>query len=226
MQFRIDGSILQTVTVELENNETVFSESGSMVWMSDNVSMESEMKGGIGGALGRMMSGESLFLIKFSASGKGIVTFANCFPGKILHFELKQGQQLICQKESFLAAQDSVTLKTHVKKKLGTGLLGGEGFILQKIAGPGNTFITIDGEVTEYELQQGQRLKVDAGCIAAMEPTVKFDITMMKGVKNMLFGGEGLFLATLEGPGKVWLQSMPVSKLAEVLTPHLPIKKK
>lgn len=223
MKYRIDGNMMQTATVELGENESVYSESGSMAWMSDNIEMTSEMRGGVGAALGRAFAGESIFLVNLTAKGnKGFVTFANEFPGKILPLQLKKDQKMICQKDSFMAAEQTVHLKTHFRKKLGVGLFGGEGFVLQEISGPGTVFLTMDGEITEMTLKEGQKLKVDTGSLAMMEPTVKFDVEMMKGVKNMLFGGEGMFLAVLEGPGKVWLQSMPVSGLAMAVARFIP----
>ncbi len=221
MKYRVDGTTMQTVTVELADGESVYSESGAMAWMSDNIDMQSEMRGGMGAALGRMFTGESLFLVNFKSSGKGVVTFASDFPGKIMPMQLKGGESIIAQKDAFLVAEQSVQLKTHFRKKFGAGLFGGEGFILQQISGPGTIFVALDGEITEMELKAGQKLKVDTGCVGMFEPSVKFDVEMMKGVKNMLFGGEGLFLATLEGPGKVWLQSMPVSNLAAAVSAHV-----
>lgn len=222
MKFSIGGTVMQSVTVELSDGEGVFAESGSMAWMSDNIDMKSEMRGGVGGAIGRMFTGESLFIVNFTSSGSGLVTFASDFPGKIFPIKLKGGETMIAQKDAFLFAEQSVTLKTHFRKKLGAGLFGGEGFIMQQLSGPGTAFVALDGEITEMELKAGQRLKVDTGCVGMFEPTVKFDIEMVKGIKNMLFGGEGMFLATLEGPGKVWLQSMPVSNLAAAVAAYIP----
>ena len=223
VNYKIDGDVMQVLTLELDGGEEVFAESGAMAWMSDNVEMESYMRGGLGAGLGRMLTGESLFLVRFKTSGgKGIVTFAPSFPGKIIQLEIGPGKEMICQKDAFLAAEESVHLETIFRKKLGVGLFGGEGFLLQKLTGKGLAFVEIDGEVFKMDLKAGEKLKVDTGSIAMFEPTVKYEIAMVKGVKNMLFGGEGLFLATLEGPGKVWLQSMPASSLAEKITQFLP----
>ncbi|MBI5051626.1 TIGR00266 family protein [Candidatus Micrarchaeota archaeon] len=223
MKYRIDGTTMQTVTVELGENESVYSESGAMAWMSDNIEMQSEMKGGFGGAIGRVFSGESIFLVNFtSRGGEGVVTFASDFPGKILPMKIAMGQNLICQKDAFLFGEQSIKLKTHFRKKLGVGLFGGEGFILQEVSGEGTVFVALDGEISEMELKKGQRIKVDTGCLAMYEPSVKFEIEMVKGIKNILFGGEGLFLAILEGPGKVWLQSMPISNLAGAVAQYIP----
>ncbi|MFH1784999.1 MAG: TIGR00266 family protein [Candidatus Micrarchaeota archaeon] len=223
MEHKIEGEVMQALTLELEAGEEVFAESGAMAWMTDNVSMESYMRGGLGAGLGRMFTGESLFMVRYKTTGgKGLVTFAPSFPGKILKLEIVPGKEMICQKDAFLVAQESVQFETIFKKKLGVGLFGGEGFLLQKLSGNGLAFVEIDGEVFEMDLKEGEKMKVDTGSIAMFEPTVKYDIQMVKGVKNMLFGGEGLFLATLEGPGKVWLQTMPASSLAQKIIPYIP----
>ena len=173
--------------------------------------------------LGRMMSGESFFLTTYKCSnGSGLVTFASEFPGKILPMELAKGQSIICQKDAFMCAQEGVDLAMHFRKKLGAGFFGGEGFIMQKITGPGIAFLEISGELTKYELKDGQTLKVDQSHLAAMDPTVDFDITRVKGLKNIFFSGEGLFLATVKGPGNVWLQSMPLANIAEKIASRIP----
>jgi uncharacterized protein (TIGR00266 family) len=215
---------LQAVILELDPGETVYSESGGMAWMSSNIDMHTSGRGGgIGGALGRMVTGESLFLVEFtSQNGKGIVSFASDFPGKIVPIHLGEGQQMICQKSAFLCAEKTVKLDVHFRKRLGAGLFGGEGFILQKLTGPGVAFVCLDGEIVEYTLAQGQGLRVDTGHVAMYEPTVNFDVEMVKGFTNIFFGGEGLFVATLLGPGRVWLQTMPTSNLARAIMPHLP----
>ncbi len=214
---------MQILTIELGEGEEVYSESGAMAWMSQNMSMESQMRGGLGAGLGRMFTGESLFLVQFKTTGgKGIVSFAPSFPGKILPLDIGPGKEMICQKDAFLVAQEGVKLETIFRKKLGVGLFGGEGFMLQKLTGSGMAFVEIDGEVFKMELKAGEKLKVDTGSIAMFEPSVKYEVEMVKGVKNMLFGGEGLFLATLEGPGKVWLQSMPASSVAQKILPYIP----
>lgn len=223
MEHRIEGEMMQILTIELNEGEEVYSESGAMAWMSQNMSMESQMRGGLGAGLGRMFTGESLFLVQFKTTGgKGIVSFAPSFPGKILPLDIGPGKEMICQKDAFLVAQEGVKLETIFRKKLGVGLFGGEGFMLQKLTGSGMAFVEIDGEVFKMELKAGEKLKVDTGSIAMFEPSVKYEVEMVKGVKNMLFGGEGLFLATLEGPGKVWLQSMPASSVAQKILPYIP----
>lgn len=223
MEYRIIGTTLQAVIVELDPGETIYSESGGMAWMSGNIHMQTTTRGGgLGGMFKRALSGESLFLVEFtSQGGKGFVTFASDFPGKIIPVKLAQGQEMICQKQAFLCSEKTVTLDIHFRRKLGTGLFGGEGFILQKLTGPGVAFVALDGEIVEYTLGAGEVLKVDTGHVGMYEPSVSFDIEMVKGVSNILFGGEGLFLAVLRGPGRVWLQTMPTQNLAKAVMPYL-----
>jgi len=179
---------MQILSFELDPSDEIYAESGAMSWMSDNVGMESYVRGGIGAGIGRMFTGESFFMVKFkSAGGKGMVSFAPSFPGKILPFQISPEREVICQKDSFLAAEISVELTTIFKKKLGVDLFGGEGFLLQKLSGNGMAFVEVDGEVFEMELKKGEKLKVDTGSIAMFEPTVQYDIQMVKGVKNMLW---------------------------------------
>jgi len=226
MKYKIRGTTMQVVDVELNAGESIYTESGGMSWMSPNLKMETNTKGGLMKALGRKFSGESLFMTTYTCEeGTGMITLSNEFPGKVLDFDLNAGESLICQKDAFMFAQSSVDLSIHVRKKLGAGLFGGEGFLMQKITGPGKAFLEIAGEITEMTLTAGQELKIDPGHIALFEPTVEFDITRVKGVKNILFGGEGLFLATLKGPGKVWLQSMPISNLASKIIKYIPVKR-
>ena len=214
---------MQVVEINLKKGETIYSEAGGMSWMTDNINMHTEAKGGFMKSIGRMFSGESFFLVNYTCqSNEGKVVFSNEFPGKILNFNLKDGESIICQKDSFMVAEQGVTLETHFRKKLGTGLFGGEGFILQKVSGPGNAFLEANGEIVEQDLKPGEVLKIDPGHIAFYEPQVQYNLTTIKGIKNVLFGGEGLFLAELIGPGKVWLQSMPLSNLANKLIPYLP----
>ncbi len=223
ISYRIDGTTLQVVTIELEAGEVIYSESGGMSWMSANVEMKTHSGGGIGKMLKRAVSGESLFITDFYVNqGRGTVAFACEFPGKIIPFNLKLGESIIVQKDAFMCAEKSVDMDMHFRKRLGTGFFGGEGFIMQKISGPGLAFLEVDGEVVEYDLEPGQHLKVDTGHLAAMESTVDFDVTMVKGFRNILLGGEGLFLASVRGPGKVWLQTMPMSKLAQKIARFMP----
>jgi uncharacterized protein (TIGR00266 family) len=223
ISYRIDGTTLQVVTIQLQPGEVIYSESGGMSWMSGNVEMKTHSGGGLGKMFKRALSGESLFITDFYVrQGAGIVSFASEFPGKIIPFDLGPGESLIIQKDAFMCAEKSVDLDLHFRKRLGTGFFGGEGFIMQKVTGPGLIFAEVDGEVVEYDLQPGQVLKVDTGHLAMMEATVDFDVTLVKGIGNILLGGEGLFLGTLRGPGKVWLQTMPMSKLAAKMAQFMP----
>jgi len=227
MKHKIRGTTLPIVDVELAQGESIYTESGGMAWMSPNISMESNVKGGIGKAFGRMLSGESIFMVTYTCStGAGLISFCSEFPGKVVLYNLKAGESVICQRDAFMVAETGVSLQMEFTKRLGAGFFGGEGFFLQKITGPGKAFLEFAGEITEYTLQEGQSLKVDPGYIGAFEPTVKYDIARVKGIKNMLFGGEGLFLAELVGPGKIWLQSMPLANLAKKIAPYVPQKRK
>jgi len=225
MEYKIYGTVMQTLDILLTQGESIYTESGGMAWMRGNIAMETNTKGGVMAGLGRALAGESLFMTTYSCqSPKGLIVFTPEVPGKVLPIQLAAGQSLICQKDSFMCAQDSVKLEMHFRKKLGAGLFGGEGFILQKITGPGTAFIEIPGEVREYDLEAGAEMKVDPGHIAMFEPTVTYDITRVKGLKNIFFSGEGLFLASLKGPGKIWMQSLPLSNLAAKLARYLPTK--
>ncbi len=223
ISYRIDGTTLPVVSIELEAGEVIYSESGGMSWMTGNVEMKTHSGGGLGKMFKRALSGESLFITDFYVnSGRGTVAFASEFPGKIIPFNLRAGESIIVQKDAFMCAEKSVDMDMHFRKRLGTGIFGGEGFIMQRITGPGLAFLEVDGEVIEYQLEPGQQLKVDTGHLAAMEASVDFDVTMLKGFRNILLGGEGLFLASVRGPGKVWLQTMPMSKLAQKIAQFMP----
>ena len=225
MRYEIHGDILPSLDVSLEAGEAVYTESGGMAWMKGELKMESNTRGGLLAGLGRALAGESLFMTTYTCErGTGLITFTPEAPGRVLAFELGPGQSLICQKDAFMAAQGGVQLQMHFRKRLGTGLFGGEGFILQKVTGPGVVFLEIAGDVREYDLQPGEVMKVDPGHIALYEPTVAYDLTTVKGITNILFSGEGLFLATLRGPGKIWLQSMPIANLAAKIREFLPTK--
>ncbi|MCD6345738.1 MAG: TIGR00266 family protein [Anaerolineae bacterium] len=225
MEYKIHGTVMQSVDVTLTRGESVYTESGGMAWMAGDIGMTTNTKGGLMAGLGRKLAGESFFMTTYTCKGEqGLVVFTPEAPGKVLPFQLGPGQSLICQKDAFMCAESSVKLEMHFRKKLGAGLFGGEGFILEKITGPGLVFLEIPGEVREYTLQPNQVLRVDPGHIAAFEPSVSYDIAMVKGLKNIFFSGEGLFLATIKGPGRLWLQSMPLSNLAGKLARYLPTK--
>lgn len=223
MKYELRGDTLPVVILTLEEGESVFTESGGMSWMSDGFEMKTNMEGGLFGGIARKLAGESLFMTTYTLNKtSGMIAFSSSFPGKIVPTHLDAGESLICQKNAFLCAERSVKLEIHLKKKLGAGLFGGEGFILQRVTGPGWVFLEIDGEAVEYQLNPGEKMKVDTGHVAMFEPSVSFDIEMVKGFTNIVFGGEGLFLTTLKGPGKVWLQSMPIGNLASRIIPFIP----
>jgi uncharacterized protein (TIGR00266 family) len=222
LQFEIFGGNLPGVTIKLNQGESIYTESGGMAWMNDGIVMETNMKGGLMKGLGRMMSGDSLFVATYTSTlPNQEITIASSFPGDIVSIKL-EGQSIIAQKSAFLCAQPSVTLSAHIAKGVKTGLFGGEGFILQKLTGMGHVFLEIDGSLVERVLKPGERLKVDTGNVAAFEESVDYQAEMVKGFKNVLFGGEGLFLTTLTGPGKVWLQTMTLPGFAKQLIPFLP----
>ncbi|HMO57999.1 MAG TPA: TIGR00266 family protein [Roseiflexaceae bacterium] len=224
MEYQIIGTTMQAVILELDPGETVYSEGGGMAWMSGNITMATNTRGGgLGGILKRAFTGESLFLNEFtSQGGKGMIAFASDFPGKIVPVPLAAGQNMIVQKQAFLCAEKTVSLDIHFRKKLGAGFFGGEGFIMQKLTGPGVAFVALDGEIMEYTLEPGQLLKVDTGHVGMYEPSVEFDVEMVRGFRNILLGGEGLFLTTLRGPGRIWLQTMPTMNLAQAIAGYLP----
>ncbi len=225
MRYEINGTTLQTLDIYLDSGESVFTESGGMAWMKGNVEMSTNTRGGLLKGLARSLAGESLFLTTYTGNANQcMITFTPEAPGSIIPVSLGNGESRICQKDAFMVAQDSVSLEIHFRRKLGTGLFGGEGFILQKITGPGIAWVEIAGEVREYNLQSGETMKVDPGHIAMYEPSVNYEIERVKGVKNILFGGEGLFLATLTGPGRIWLQSLPLANLASKLMQYMPTK--
>lgn len=228
MKYKIEGTVMPILHVMLDEGESVISERGAMVWMDDGVDMHTHAHGGIGGGINRMLMGESFFVTKFTAKkGARSVCFGLCAPGKILDFDISNGKELICQKTAFLAGTEGIRLSTIVKKKLLAGFFGGEGFILQRIGGEGHAFLEIDGEVFTKKLAKGEKIKVDTGCVAAFERTVHYDVQRVKGIRNVIFGGEGAFLATLEGPGEVYLQSLTMASLAGKLFPFFePMLKK
>ncbi len=226
MRYSIEGEPLPVVICELENGETMITESGAMSWMSPNMKMETTSGGGIGKMFGRALSGESLFLNRYTAmNGTGTIAFASSFPGAIRAFQIAPGQEIVAQKSAFLASQESVTLSTFFQQRIGSGFFGGEGFIMQKLSGNGMAFLEFDGYIKEYELGPGQQIIVDTGYLAAMSSTCQIEVTTVPGVKNMLFGGEGIFNTVITGPGKVWLQSMPIAQMANTLRPYFPSSK-
>ena len=224
MQHQIMGTTLQTLEVLLQPGEMVFSQTHQMAWMSDGVTMDTNTGGGFLKGLTRSFSGGSLFVTHFTASGTSpaLVAFCPRFPGSLIARQLAPGESLVCRKETFLCAESSIQLDVFFRQQIGSGIFGGEGFMLQRITGPGWVFLDLSGEVVEKTLRPGERLQVHVGHVGVQEPTIQFGITQVKGFRNILFGGNSLFLATLTGPGKVLLQSMPIVNLAEEIFRHAP----
>lgn len=222
MKYTIKGETLPIVICQLEAGEKIITEGGGMAWMSPNMKMETT-GGGIGKIFGRALSGDTIFQNIYTAEHTdGMISIASSFPGSIKAFEITPGNAMIMQKSAFLASEASVELSVYFRKKLGSGLFGGEGFIMQKISGNGIAFAEFDGHVIEYELQPGQQIVIDTGHLAAMTESCQMDIQTVPGLKNMFFGGEGVFNTVVTGPGKVWLQTMPISNLAGSLIPYIP----
>ena len=221
MRYEIRGGEFPVVICELNDGEAMITERGSMVWQTPNMEMETR-GGGLGKMLSRAFSGESLFQNIYTARGAGSIAFGTSFPGKILPMEIGPGREIIVQKRSFLASTPGVTMEIFFNKKLGAGLFGGEGFIMQRLSGEGLVFVEIDGDVFETTLAPGEQLVADTGNVAGFEAGVQMDIRQVPGLKNKLLGGEGLFNTLLTGPGKVWLQTMPISGVAAALRPYFP----
>jgi uncharacterized protein (TIGR00266 family) len=239
IDYRIHGEEMQCVEVELDPQETAVAESGSFMMMDDGIQMQTIFGDGTGqerGFLGKLMSagkrvltGESLFMTAYTNMGQGKkkVTFASPYPGKIIPMDLARlGGKMICQKDSFLCAAKGVSVGIEFQRKLGSGLFGGEGFIMQKLEGDGLAFVHAGGHIVEKDLQPGELLKIDTGCIVAFTPSCDYDIQFIGGIKNSIFGGEGLFYATLRGPGKVWIQSLPISRLAGRILQYGTVRRK
>ena len=241
IDYEIYGEEMQYVDIELDPQETAIAEAGSFMMMEDGIQMqtifgdgsEKNQSTGLFGKIlsagKRMLTGESLFMTAYTNMGQGKkkVAFASPYPGKIIPLDLEQlNGKVICQKDAFLCAAKGVSVGIEFQKKLGTGLFGGEGFIMQKLEGDGMAFVHAGGHVTEKELQAGEKIKIDTGCIVGFTQTVHYDIEFVGGIKNTLFGGEGVFFATLTGPGKVWIQTLPVSRLASRILSYATYNKK
>ena len=221
MQYEIVGTPFPVGECQLAQGESMITESGAMVWMSPNMQMETK-GGGIGKMFGRAFSGDTMFQnIYTPMGGNGLVAFGSSFPGQILPFMISPGNEIIAQKSAFLASEMGVTLSVHFQKKVGAGFFGGEGFIMQKLSGQGIVFLEIDGAVKEYELGAGQSIVVDTGNLAAMTATCQIEIKTVPGIKNKFLGGEGFFNTVVHGPGKVWLQTMPISNVAGSVAPYI-----
>lgn len=223
MQYKVEGGTLPVVICQLQSGEKMISESGSMSWMSPNMKMETSSNGGFKKALGRMFSGESMFQNIYTAeNGEGLIAFASSFPGSIRVLNITPDKPMIVQKSAFLAGETGVDLSVFFQKRFKAGFFGGEGFIMQKLSGTGTAFIEIDGSAIEYNLQPGQQMVIDTGYLAAMDATCSMDIVSVPGMKNKLLGGEGLFNTVVTGPGKVVLQTMPISNVAGAIRTYIP----
>ena len=224
MRAEIKGGNLPVVICKLDQGEEIFTEVGGMTWMDETIEMSTNTNGGLMKGLGRALSGESIFMnIYKSTKDDSEIAFASSFPGEILEFDI-ENTSIICQKRAFLCAEKGVDMKITFQKRFGGGLFGGEGFIMQKLSGRGKAFIEIDGSVIKKEIKPGETLKIDNGYVAAMTEGVNLDITTVKGLKNIVFGGEGLFLTTLSGKGTVWIQTMPMYKVASNVIPYIPAR--
>ena len=226
MQYELKGGAFPVVVCRLSSGESMITEKGSMVWMTPNMEMTTTGGGGIGKMLSKALTGESMFQNIYTARGEGMITFGSSFPGQILPLEVTPGKSFILQKSAFLASEAGVQLSMHINQKLGAGFFGGEGFIMQKLTGNGIAFAEVDGELVEYTLAPGEQLVVDTGYVMGFELSVSMDIQQVKGLKNMVLGGEGLFNTVLTGPGKIWLQTMPISGVAAAIQPFLTLGKK
>jgi len=224
MKYQIIGEPMPAVICDVENGETLVCEAGAMSWMSPNMQMETT-GGGVGKVFGRMFSGENMFQNRYTAqNGPGMIAFASSFPGSIRAVEITPSRSVIIQKRAFLACTEGVDLSVHFQKKLGTGLFGGEGFIMQKLSGSGLAFVEFDGSVVEYELGAGEQMVIETGNLAMMDETVKMDVQQVKGVKNVLLGGESLFNTIVTGPGRILIQTMPVTSFVSNIAAMLPSK--
>lgn len=222
LNYEIFGGNMPAVSIRLNPGESIYTQTGGMVWMDSGITMSTNMQGGFMKGLGRMFSGESLFMATYTSSSPNQeIVIASTFPGHIVAVDVRK-MSIIAQKGAFLCAQPGVSISAYVTKSIGAGLFGGEGFILQRISGTGLVFLEIDGSLVEKTLESGESIKVDTGNVAAFEETVSYQAEMVKGFKNILFGGEGLFLTTLTGPGRVWLQTMTMPAFAKQLIPFLP----
>ena len=223
IRYEIEGGSLPVLICYPEEGQTLCTQSGAMSWMSPNMKMETNSGGGIKKALGRFFAGESLFINEYAPrGGQGMIAFGSALPGKIIPYEVTPGNSIIIQKTGFLAMEKGLDLSIHFQKRFGSGFFGGEGFILQKVSGNGMVFIEIDGYCKEYELAAGESIVVDTGYLAAMTESCTMEVQSVKGFKNVLFGGEGVFNTVITGPGKVYVQSMPAVSLASKIIPYLP----
>lgn len=224
MKYDIVGTPLPVVICTLAPGEKMITEKGAMSWMTPNMQMETS-SGGIGKAFSKMFSGESMFQNIYTAvGGEGMIAFASSFPGAIIPFDITPGNDMIVQKSGFLASEPGVELSIHFQKRLGAGFFGGEGFIMQRLSGQGTAFVEVDGSVVNYNLAPGQQMVIDTGYLVAMDASVHMDIQQVAGLKNKLLGGEGFFNTVVTGPGRIWLQTMPISQVAGVVAGYIPAR--
>lgn len=224
MKYQIKGEPMPVVICELDGGESVICESGAMSWMTPNMEMQTS-GGGLGKMFGRMLSGENAMQNHYTAkNGPGMIAFASSFPGSIRAYEITPSTPIICQKRAFLASSGGVELSVHFQKKISGGLFGGEGFVMQRVSGNGTVFLEIDGSTVEYDLEAGQQMVIDTGYLAMMDATVTMEIQQIKGFKNVVMGGEGLFNTVVTGPGRVLLQTMPVTNFAGIIAQLIPSK--
>ena len=223
MKTSIFGNDLPGVSIVLDKGESVYTQSGGMAWMDNGITMNTNIKGGLMKGIGRMFSGESLFMATYTSSlPNQEIVFASTFPGKIIELDLVPGQDWICQKSSFLVGEPGVNLSVEWTRRVSAGLFGGEGFILQRLSGHGKVFLEVAGSVVKRELKPGEVIKVDTGNVVGFDRQVKYEIETIKGFKNIFFGGEGLFLTKLTGPGTVYLQTLTMQNVASRLLPFIP----
>ncbi len=224
MKYEIKGGSFPVVECTLKNGEAMITQSGSMCWMDSSIKMETSTNGGVKKVVGRLFTAEHLFQNIYTAtSDNAKIAFGTCVPGAIMAVELKQGQSIICQKSAFLASHGSIELSTFFNKKIGTGLFGGEGFIMQKLTGEGTVFLEVDGSAEIFDLKAGEQKILSTGYLVSMDQTCTMDVQTVKGAKNIFLGGEGIFNTVITGPGKVIVQTMPLTRLAGSLIPFLPV---
>ncbi|MGL4800158.1 MAG: TIGR00266 family protein [Cellulosilyticaceae bacterium] len=224
MRYKIFGNDLPAVSILLNRNESIYTQSGGMAWMDSGIDMDTNMKGGLFKGIGRMFAGESLFMATYTSRKEDAeIVFASTFPGKIVDLQIGNGREIIAQKDAFLCGEQGIELNVEFTKRFSAGLFGGEGFILQRISGQGTVFLEVAGSVVERELAPGEVIKVDTGNVVAFERGVRYEIETVKGFKNIFFGGEGLFLTRLTGPGKVWLQTITMQNFANRIIPFMPV---
>lgn len=223
MQYEVKGSIMPILEFTLNKGDVLWTEQGGMSWMNDGIKMDTGGRGGIGGFLGRIVTGESQWITYYIGERDNAkIVFTPELPGHVVPIQLAEGQSIVAQQDAFMVATEHVNRSVHLQRRLGAGFIGGEGFILQKFTGPGIVFLEIGGEVAEYTLAQNETMRVNPGYVAVYEPSVDYDIQRVSGIKNMLFSGEDLYLAHLKGPGKIWLQSMPFSQFMQQIIARLP----